>query len=181
MFSLLAVPYRQLTLAIWSTSFLSLFCIFRLSGWIPSLMQERGEDFATSFAFGALMQTMSFVGGLVCGPMVDHTRRPRVWLCAWSIGGGISVLALALVHQHAINLLCTAPAGFFIIGGQFVLNNFTAASYEASMRATAVGMELAVGRLGAILGPFIGGALQQAFGGGRLCFLPCRSQPQERR
>ncbi|WP_019937069.1 hypothetical protein [Bordetella sp. FB-8] len=26
-------------------------------------------------------------------------------------------------------------------------------------------MELAVGRLGAILGPFIGGTLQQAFGG----------------
>ena len=56
-------------------------------------------------------------------------------------------------------------AGFCIIGGQFVLNNFTVASYETEMRATAVGMELAVGRLGAILGPFIGGTLQQVFGG----------------
>ena len=164
--ALLAVPYRRLSIAIWSTSFLSLFCIFGLSGWIPSLMQERGETFAASFAFGALMQVMSFAGGLVCGHLVDRTGRPRVWLCLWSFGGAVAVLALAFFHQHDVNVICTAAAGFCIIGGQFVLNNFTAASYETSTRATAVGMELAIGRLGAILGPFIGGALQQAFGGG---------------
>lgn len=163
---LLAAPYRRLSIAIWCTSFLSLFCIFGLSGWIPSLMQERGETFAASFAFGALMQVMSFVGGLICGQLVDRFGRPRAWLCVWSVGGAISVLALAMFQQHAVNMIFTAAAGFCIIGGQFVLNNFTAASYETSMRASAVGMELAVGRLGAILGPFIGGALQQAVGGG---------------
>ena len=31
------------------------------------------------------------------------------------------------------------------------------------LRATGVGMELGIGRLGAILGPFIGGVLQQTF------------------
>jgi hypothetical protein len=44
-----------------------------------------------------------------------------------------------------------------------VLNNFTAASYETNVRATAVGMELGVGRVGAILGPFVAGALQQSY------------------
>jgi AAHS family 4-hydroxybenzoate transporter-like MFS transporter len=56
-----------------------------------------------------------------------------------------------------------AAAGFFIIGAQFVLNNFTAAAYETNVRATAVGMELGVGRVGAILGPFVAGALQQTY------------------
>src|SRR5581483_9673143 len=81
--ALLAAPYRRLSIAIWATSFLSLFCIFGLSGWIPTLMQARGESFGASFAFGALMQVMSFVGGLVCGRLVDRTGRPRFWLCAW--------------------------------------------------------------------------------------------------
>jgi len=44
-----------------------------------------------------------------------------------------------------------------------VLNNFTAVSYETGVRATAVGMELGIGRVGAILGPFVAGALQQFY------------------
>jgi MFS family permease len=163
--ALLAAPYRRQSIAICATSFLSLFCIFGLSGWIPTLMQARGETFAASFAFGALMQIMSFVGGLVCGHLVDRSNRPRQWLCAWWVAGAFSVLALVFFRTHWANFAFSAAAGFCIIGGQFVLNNFTAASYETQMRATAVGMELAVGRLGAILGPFIGGALQQLFGG----------------
>jgi len=127
-------------------------------------MQARGESFASSFAFGSLMQVMSFVGAMVCGHLVDRSGHARAWLCTWSVGGALSVLSLVLMQDHWVNLLCSAAAGFFIIGGQFVLNNFTAASYETHMRATAVGMELAVGRLGAILGPFIGGTLQQVFG-----------------
>jgi len=144
-FALLEAPYRRLSLAIWVTSFLSLFCIFGLSGWIPTLMQARGESFGASFAFGALMQVMSFVGGLVCGYLVDRTNQPRRWLCVWWVGGAISVLALVILHQHWINVVCSALAGFCIIGAQFVLNNFTAASYETGMRASAVGMELATG------------------------------------
>ena len=46
---------------------------------------------------------------------------------------------------------------------QFVLNNFTAASYETGARATAVGMELAIARVGAILGPLVAGMLQQIY------------------
>lgn len=170
-FTLLEVPNRRLSIAIWATSFLSLFCIFGLSGWIPTLMQARGESFGASFGFGALMQVMSFIGALVCGHLVDRTNHPRRWLCVWSLGGAVAVLALVFFHQHWINIVCSAMAGFCIIGGQFVLNNFTAASYETRMRATAVGLELAVGRLGAILGPFIGGALQQAFGGANVMLV----------
>ncbi|SOE96005.1 MFS transporter, AAHS family, 4-hydroxybenzoate transporter [Burkholderia sp. D7] len=163
--ALLSKEYRRLTISIWLTSFLSLFCIFGLSGWIPTLMQTRGESFSASFGFGALMQMMSFAGGLVCGYLVDRRGSPRAWLCAWWVGGAVSVLALIFLHNHVANMICIAAAGFCIIGAQFVLNNFTAASYATSMRATAVGMELGVGRLGAILGPFIGGAIQQFFGG----------------
>ena len=71
------------------------------------------------------------------------------------------MLSLVVMNDHIVNITSVAAAGFFIIGAQFVLNNFTAASYETSVRATAVGMELGVARVGAILGPFVAGALQQ--------------------
>ncbi len=160
---LLQPRYRRTTTAIWITAFLSLFCIFGLSGWIPTVMIQRGETFATSFGFGALMQVMSFVGGIALGHLVDRFGHSRGLLSAWWIFGGCAVLTLVFLNDHLINVTCVAAAGFFIIGAQFVLNNFTAAAYDTNVRATAVGMELGVGRLGAILGPFVAGALQQNY------------------
>lgn len=160
---LLQPRYRRTTIAIWATAFLSLFCIFGLSGWIPTVMIQRGETFAASFGFGALMQIMSFVGSLVLGHLVDRFGRSRGLLGLWWGLGGCAVLTLVFLNDHVVNISCVAAAGFFIIGAQFVLNNFTAAAYETNVRATAVGMELSVGRVGAILGPFVAGALQQNY------------------
>jgi MFS family permease len=160
---LLQPRYRRTTIAIWATAFLSLFCIFGLSGWIPTVMIQRGETFAASFGFGALMQVMSFVGGLVLGHLVDRFGHNRGLLGLWWGLGGCAVLTLVFLNDHVVNVTCVAAAGFFIIGAQFVLNNFTAAAYETNVRATAVGMELSVGRVGAILGPFVAGALQQTY------------------
>jgi MFS family permease len=160
---LLQPRYRRTTIAIWITAFLSLFCIFGLSGWIPTVMIQRGETFATSFGFGALMQIMSFVGGLVLGHLVDRFGRSRGLLGLWWALGGCAVLTLVFFNDHLVNVTCVAAAGFFSIGAQFVLNNFTATAYDTNVRATAVGMELGVGRVGAILGPFVAGALQQTY------------------
>jgi AAHS family 4-hydroxybenzoate transporter-like MFS transporter len=160
---LLQPRYRKTTIAIWATAFLSLFCIFGLSGWIPTVMIARGETFAASFGFGALMQIMSFIGALALGHLVDRFGRNRGLLGLWWGLGGCAVLTLVFLNDHLVNLTCVAAAGFFLIGAQFVLNNFTAASYETNVRATAVGMELGVGRVGAILGPFVAGALQQSY------------------
>jgi len=160
---LLKPRYRRTTIAIWATAFLSLFCIFGLSGWIPTVMIQRGETFAASFGFGALMQIMSFVGGIALGHLVDRSGLSRGLLSLWWVLGGCAVLTLVFLNDHVVNVTCVAAAGFFIIGAQFVLNNFTAAAYETNVRATAVGMELGVGRFGAILGPFVAGALQQTY------------------
>jgi MFS family permease len=169
--TLLAPGYRRKTLTIWSAAFLSLFCIFGLTGWIPTVMMQRGETFAASFGFGALMQVMSFVGGLVCGHLADRRGMSRGVLSAWWAIGGLSVLALIPFNVQIINIASVAAAGFFIIGAQFVLNNFTAASYETGVRATGVGMMLSVGRVGAILGPFVAGELQQIFRGPTAMFI----------
>jgi len=169
--ALLAPRYRRVSLTIWATSFLSLFCIFGLTGWIPTVMMKRGETFAASFGFGALMQVTSFIGGLALAMLAD--RRPAVstrLLAAWWALGGLSVLALIFYGGHAVNLLCTGAAGFLIIGAQHVLNNFTAGTYDTPMRASGVGMELGVGRVGAILGPFAAGLLQGTTGGPEAMF-----------
>jgi MFS family permease len=157
---LLSARYSRTTLAIWLSAFLSLFCIFGLTGWIPTVMMQRGETFSASFGFGAMMQIMSFLGGLVLGHLIDRFGKSRGLIGLWWTIGALGVLALVVFNTHAINVTAVALSGFCIIGAQFVLNNFTAAS---GVRATAVGMELAIARVGAILGPLVAGSLQQIY------------------
>jgi AAHS family 4-hydroxybenzoate transporter-like MFS transporter len=160
---LLTQKYRRTTLSIWLSAFLSLFCIFGLTGWIPTVMMQRGETFSASFGFGAVMQIMSFLGALVLGHLIDRFGKSRGLLAVWWAIGGLAVLALVAFNSHIVNVTAVAVAGCCILGAQFVLNNFTAASYETGVRATAVGMELAIGRVGAILGPLVAGTLQQIY------------------
>lgn len=169
--ALLAPRYRRVSRTIWLTAFLSLFAIFGLTGWIPTVMIQRGETFAASFGFGALMQGTSFFGGLGLAMLADRgfAATPRL-LAAWWAIGGLAVGSLVFVNTHGFNLAIVAVGGFCIIGAQHVLNNFTANSYETAFRASGVGMELGVGRVGAILGPYVIGLLQQATGGPEAVF-----------
>ena len=168
---LLSPRYRRTSLTIWLAAFLSLFCIFGLTGWIPTVMIRRGESFGVSFGFGALLQIMSFVGGLCCGYVADRRGSNRVALAIWWTLGGATMLFLFYAHSHLANVIGITGAGFLVIGPQFVLNNFTAQSYETQLRASAVGTELGMGRVGAILGPFVIGLLQQVFHGPGAVFI----------
>ncbi len=158
---LLSHRYRRTTLALWMSAFFVLFAIWGLTGWVPTAMMQRGEGFATSFSFGALIQAAAFVGGLVCGYIADRGGKDRAAMAAWWLAGAAAVGILVLVNVHWLNIFCVGAAGFCILGGQNVLNNFTAASYDTEVRGTAVGMMLGVGRAGGILGPFVTGLLQQ--------------------
>ena len=83
---------------------------------------------------------------------------------AWIVGT-VVIAGLGLINLHASNLICISAAGFCIMGAHPVLNNLTASLYDTEIRSTGVGVELGVGRIGGILGPYVGGLLQQAFPG----------------
>ena len=52
-----------------------------------------------------------------------------------------------------------AAAGLGSVGTQILLNGYVASYYGAAHRASALGWTLGIGRLGAILGPTVGGWL----------------------
>jgi AAHS family 4-hydroxybenzoate transporter-like MFS transporter len=69
------------------------------------------------------------------------------WL-GLNVGGGSAALAIAI-----------ACAGFCVVGGQIAANALAARSYPTAIRATGVGYAFGVGRIGSLVGPFLGGAL----------------------
>jgi MFS transporter, AAHS family, 4-hydroxybenzoate transporter len=160
---LLTAENRRKTLFIWAAAFSILFAIYGLTGWVPSAMMRRGESFTASFGYGALIQGLGFLGALACGYFADRRSNSRLAMCCWWSCGAVAVGILGFANGHYLNMACVAASGFFIMGGQGVLNNYTANSAPTEVRATAVGMMLGVGRMGAVLGPFVLGLIQQAF------------------
>ena len=81
---------------------------------------------------------------------------------------GVALVEFALVVPILMMMMCaTIDFGLCV----YTLNNLTAALYETGVRSTGVGAQLGVGRLGGILGPYIGGWLQQLFPGSLALFL----------
>jgi AAHS family 4-hydroxybenzoate transporter-like MFS transporter len=169
--SLLFAPqYRRTTLSAWAAAFFALFSIYGLTGWVPTAMMQRGETFAASFAFGAVILAMNFVGTLACGAVINRRGAPHLAIAAWWACGAIAIAILGLANVPVLNGLCLAAAGFFVLGGQGALNNATASWYATEVRGTALGWMLGVGRLGGILGPVITGALKDVVPGAGALF-----------
>jgi AAHS family 4-hydroxybenzoate transporter-like MFS transporter len=166
---LLEPAVRKSTLIVWFCAACSLFTIFGLSSWVPQTMIQRGESFGASFAFGALLQFMAVLGGVGCGWAADKVDRRTILSASWGIAA-VAIAGLALVNSHWTNIAFISIAGFFVMGAQPVLNNFTAGLYQTEIKSTGVGVELGVGRLGGILGPYIGGWLKQLFPGSLALF-----------
>ncbi|HEX3589980.1 MAG TPA: MFS transporter [Pseudonocardiaceae bacterium] len=167
----LSSTYRVRTFALWASSFFLLFNVYGLSTWTPELMIQRGNGFATSFAFGAVLQGTSIIGALAGGAVADRWLGARRSLMLWCALGVVASIVMALAGGTAIDIIAAAGAGMFIIGGQFLLNNVCAITYPVQARGTGEGLMLGFGRVGGILGPSIGGALLGAFGGTSALFF----------
>jgi len=70
----------------------------------------------------------------------------------------ITVAAFS-TRNTAILIPAMFLTGFCINGGQPCLNTISATYYPTAIRATGIGWALGVGRVGAVVGPLIGGIL----------------------
>ncbi|MQA97677.1 MAG: MFS transporter [Streptosporangiales bacterium] len=156
--------YLVATLALWTGAFMLLFGNYGLSAWTPNVMVEETGGFQEGFSFGAALHSVPFLGGIACGWLADRWLGKRTALALWAGLGALTTLSIAFSTNALFNFFAVAAAGFFIIGSQFMINNICAMTYPVQARSTGVGLMLGVGRLGAILGPYLGGALIGAFG-----------------
>ncbi|MNP50072.1 4-hydroxybenzoate transporter PcaK [compost metagenome] len=76
--------------------------------------------------------------------------------------GALSLSLLALKSPLWVLYLLIAIAGASTIGTQILANACAVQFYPAHIRSTGLGWAMGIGRIGAIIGPLLGGALQAA-------------------
>jgi len=147
------------TLSLWAASFTALSALYLLLGWLPSLMVAKGVSKSDASLVSVLFNLGGGCGLIALAFLLE--QRWRSWvIVVWYLGMAASLLILAVA---APTLAAAGPAGLlmglFISSAPVCLYGLAPRIYPVAMRGTGVGASVAVGRLGAIAGPFVAGLL----------------------
>jgi len=151
-----AVP----TLLLWLAFLPTLFVLYLILNWLPTLVVAKGFDRAVAPQASLAFNWASAAGALLVGWLVDRVG-PR-WPLMLSYGALIvALVALGASTDHAAIIALSGVAGFFLLGANYALYGVAPSYYPPAMRGTGSGASVAVGRVGSILGPLAAGFLLQ--------------------
>ena len=151
-----AVP----TVLLWVAFVMNLFVLTYLISWMPTLLKQAGQPLSVAIIATIWYSIGGIVGGLGMGFIADKVGSlPKVLVVGY-LGAAVFITVAAFSTQSTAILI---PAMFFtgisIQGGQPCLNTISATYYPTAIRATGIGWALGIGRVGAFIGPLIGGVL----------------------
>ncbi|MGY1761944.1 MFS transporter [Geodermatophilus sp. SYSU D00779] len=149
------------TVAIGVTSFMGLLLVYGLNNWLPTIMREAGYELGDSLAFLLVLNVGAIVGLLVAGTVADRVGA-RTAGVAWFASGALFLALLSVRLPTAGLYLMCFLTGCFVFSAQVLVYAFVSANHPPQVRATALGWSAGAGRIGAIVGPVVTGALVTA-------------------
>jgi AAHS family 4-hydroxybenzoate transporter-like MFS transporter len=160
-----------ITIFFWIIFFANLMELFFLTSWLPTTIEAQGVSEYYAVIATAVVQFAGVAAAFAMGPLIDRYGPQRVLpvafviaaLCIAGIGLAGSAVAFTIVMAFGI--------GIGTVGAQNCNNGVAAKFYPTSIRATGVGWALAVGRIGSIVGPVVGGILLSTHVDIRMIFL----------
>jgi MFS transporter, AAHS family, benzoate transport protein len=159
--SLFGGTYLRNTLAVALTSFMGLLLVYGLNTWLPTIMREADYELGAALAFLLVLNVGAIAGLLVAGTVADRIG-VRTAGIAW-FGGAALFLALLSIRLPAAGLYAMVfLTGCFVFSAQVLVYAFVSANHPPQVRASALGWSAGSGRVGAIVGPVITGALFSA-------------------
>ncbi|MBW9105078.1 MFS transporter [Paraburkholderia phenoliruptrix] len=158
------------TLLLWGAFFGSMFVIYLLTSWLPSVLKDAGYGISTAARISTLLPVGGIFGGVTAAILMDRLNPHRV-LFVMYFGAAIALAALGFLLADQV----WASAAVFLVGvgvagGQNGLNLLAAISYPTSARATGVSWAVASGRIGSIAGSMAGALMMTQLGQGQALF-----------
>jgi AAHS family 3-hydroxyphenylpropionic acid transporter len=150
------------TLLLWVSFFLGLLLLYLLLNWLPTLLISDG--LTRSQAAGA--QIGFNVGGALAAVFIGHLlggRLSQIAIVATFVALPILLVVLAKSPtQLAVICAVVFALGCAVIAAQAFLYAMAPIAYPTSIRGIGVGAAVAMGSIGSIVGPKLGGILKSA-------------------
>lgn len=143
---------------LWVIFILTLALLSICLSWTPILVMGKGFERETGLAAIMAINAGGIAGGVVMSRLIDRfgVRWPMIALYA------LMTLGIYLFAQAAemTPLMITAfLVGFGVLGAQFTLYGVSPRLYPKAGRGAGVGVAVAMGRIGSIMGPIAVGSL----------------------
>ncbi|MBP6116774.1 MAG: aromatic acid/H+ symport family MFS transporter [Neisseriaceae bacterium] len=146
------------TVMIWLVFFMLLYVIYGMTSWLPRLMIQAGYPLGSSLSFLFTLHLGTILGAVSSGWFMDRFNGRNVMVTYLALGA-VAIGALGFIGNSQAIYGLLVIAGATTIGTQIAMCAFVARFYPSRMSSTGLGWGLGMGRIGAILGPFIGGVL----------------------
>ncbi|AOP52506.1 MFS transporter [Brevibacterium aurantiacum] len=154
--------FKLVTIGVWAASFMGLLLVYGLNTWLPKIMADAGYEVSDSLVMLFVLNLGAVVGLVIAGWLADkHGTKPIVLMWFLLAAVFLAALSIPMTSQILLNI-AVFITGVFVFSAQVLVYAFVSAIYPPTARGTALGMASAVGRLGAIVGPFITGTLVTA-------------------
>jgi len=147
------------TFLLWVPYFMNLLIIYFVISWFPAVLRQSGMPTAagviaiTSFSLGGV------AGSLLQGIVMARLGARRVIATEFALSV-LLIGSLGILPPSFMFIMCVAASlGVFVQGAQAGLNALVAGFYPTAIRSTGVGWALAMGRIGSIVGPVLGGVM----------------------
>lgn len=149
-----------ITLLLWVCFVTVLMSNYFLNSWMPLLFERSGLSAKAAALTSSLYHVGGTIGGLLLSVLLD-----RFGFVVIAVLLAIAVPSIVLIGAPGTSAAALAVAstiaGFGVLGGQFGNNASAGLLYPTAVRSIGVGLAFAIGRVGGIAGPMIGGALLQ--------------------
>ena len=146
------------TLMFWAAFFMCLLMVYALGSWLPKLMIQAGYSLGASLMFLFALNIGGMIGAIGGGVLADKFHLKPVLTTMFTVGA-IALILLGFNSPQAVLYTLIAVAGAATIGSQILLYTFVAQFYPTAVRSTGMGWASGIGRIGAIVGPVLTGAL----------------------
>lgn len=132
---------------------------YTLFNWLPILLRDLGlERWEASVGMSVFM-TAAVIGNIAIARFVKGSRR---WIAVGAVSAGVvaSLLAFGIPGQTFESLLVICGfTGMFVLSASVLLYGLATDLYPLRVRGVGVGAATAMGRIGAIGGPLLAGAM----------------------
>jgi AAHS family 4-hydroxybenzoate transporter-like MFS transporter len=150
------------TILLWVINFMNLLTLYSLANWLPTVVTGMGYTTQTAVLVGTILQVGGTIGTFGLAWLIARNGFVPMLIATFAV----ATVSIALIGSPGISLallfVIVFVAGWCVVGGQPGINAFAATFYPTALRSTGVGFALGIGRIGAIVGPLIGGRLMAA-------------------
>ena len=144
------------TICFWTALFMGLLLVYGIAQWLPQIMRKSGYNLGDSLLFLAVFSFTSAIGGIVLGQWADRFGVKRTVAQAYALGA-IGIAALAFKGSIWLNYTFVAIAGFGTVSASLILTGYLADYLAPFVRSAGTGWALSFARIGALIGPLLGG------------------------